>query len=160
MKRSPLLSAACRQQLQCVGCAGQRYWSSTGILLVMVGTRWYWLVIIGNVGKGVGSVGAARHRRAEWQNTTSIASHDPYLACGRWKGPCNRRQGPAQRRERIEPTYYRPGVGDSGLALYPTGSGSISRIAPTSGGTITRRTTFGQRSTGGAANSSFDSVTT
>src|SRR5665647_2884919 len=34
-------------------------------------------------------------------------------------------------------------------ALYPAGSSSVSRIASTSGGTITPRTTFGQRSTGG-----------
>jgi hypothetical protein len=37
---------------------------------------------------------------------------------------------------------------------------SVSNNASTSAGTVTRRITFGQRSTGGAAISSFDSVTT
>jgi hypothetical protein len=39
-------------------------------------------------------------------------------------------------------------------------SKSVSRSASTSGGTVTRRTTSGQRVTGGAAISSFERVTT
>jgi hypothetical protein len=51
------------------------------------------------------------------RDSTAIASHAPDLGGGRWNGPCNRRQGPVQRRERIGPTTAAR-IGGSGLALY------------------------------------------
>ena len=82
----------------------------------------------------------------------SVAMH-PNLAGGGWNGPGIGWGDPVEGQAPIGPTKSPPGVGGSGVAPYRTRSSSVSRIASTSGGTITRCTMFGQSSIGGAASS-------
>ena len=95
----------------------------------------------------------------EHGKSTAIGRHAPNLAGGRWNRPGIGWGSPVKGQAPIGPTKSPPGDGGSGVAPYPTDSSSVSRIASTSGGTMPRRTMFGHSSTGGAARSSFDSVT-
>ncbi len=96
----------------------------------------------------------------EHGKTTAAGLHAPYLAGGRWNRPGIGWGDPVEGQAPIGSTKSPPGVRGSYRASSPTFSSSVSRIASTSGGTLSRRTLFGQSSIGGAASSSFDSVTT
>ena len=76
MERLPLLSATCRQQLQCVGCGGQIYWP---FMWYFSGPVWPRVALVGRIGIGVGRVGTARHRRAGCLNQAAIGWHEPDL---------------------------------------------------------------------------------
>ena len=53
------------------------------------------------------------------KNATAIGCHEPDLVGGRSSSPCNGRQGPVERQERLEPTNMPSRVG--GPAWHPTG---------------------------------------